>query len=98
MRLLKIGVFVLIAIVVLKGAPVNDQWTIEGRRFFKSLDELKSAFEKHKVPILVQEMAVSGNKYVFVTAAPYSGVNSVDLYCYQYTGANWSLYTSTFLT
>src|SRR5580704_1304946 len=92
------GICAVLALFAVGGGTSDGGWVIENRRFFRNLDDLKDAFQKYNVPLQTQEIAVADRKYVFVTAAPYSGMDSIDLYCYQYTGLNWSLYTVTFLT
>jgi len=73
-------------------------WPIEERRYYIKVSDLKDDFEKHHVPIQLHEGKIGNLQYVIVAAFPYSGINSIDVYCYIYTGVNWRLYTLAFLT
>jgi hypothetical protein len=73
-------------------------WPIEQRRYFATLDELKRGWTDHRISTTVSEGELDNIKYRIMTASPYSGVNSVDVYCYiNSTGASWRLYSVIFL-
>jgi hypothetical protein len=73
-------------------------WPIEERRYFATLEDLKTAWAKREVPVQLQEGKVADKNYVVVVDSPYSGVNAIDVYCYiNYNDTSWRLYTLTFL-
>ena len=73
-------------------------WPIEDRRYFPSLEDLKSAWEKHEIFRKTYEGKVSDTKYVVIAASPYSGVDSIDVYLYISRGVSWRLHAVLFLT
>ncbi|HVX86948.1 MAG TPA: hypothetical protein VH253_19345 [Phycisphaerae bacterium] len=72
-------------------------WSLQNQRNFNSLDELKSLCAAHHLRITVHQGTLSGKQYAVVLATPYSGVPTIDMYCYVQDGAALRLYSLTYL-
>jgi hypothetical protein len=71
---------------------------IEDTRYFATLDDLKSAWKTHTIPVTIVEGTLGETKYIILAASPYSGVNSIDVYCYiNLQNNSWHLYSVAFL-
>ena len=79
-------------------ATSRPPWPIENRRYFATVDDLKSAWAGSKIFTTVHEGRVSDLNFIVIEAFPYSGVNSVDVYLYVCREKSWRLRSITFLT
>jgi len=66
-------------------------------RTFKAISDIKTHFEAHQIPIEITELQLPHEKWVFVAAYPYSGMNTIDLYAYVFRKTSWDLFSQTFL-
>ncbi|MGD1000501.1 MAG: hypothetical protein ABSA67_07360 [Candidatus Brocadiia bacterium] len=73
------------------------KWTFEDKSHFGNAKELVAAFERHVLYTEFIPVTSNGNKYIFVAAYPYSGVNGMQLYCYREYRTEWNLCLVTFL-
>ena|SRR5438128_1886257 len=67
-------------------------------KFYGSIEEMKNWFQKREVPISIRQISTKSKKFCFLTVHPYSGANSLDLYCYRFEDDRWTLSTLMFLT
>lgn len=85
---------------------INTPNTVKGHPYFDaavtkhydSINQIKEWFQKREVPISSREISTKNQKFLFVTAYPYSGANSLDLYCYRLEDTVWSLCALVFIT
>jgi len=66
-------------------------------RVFDDKAKLLETFAKEKVLVKTNEFVVSGKRFLFVSAYPYSGADTIDLYCYESHGGSLRLVAFSFV-
>jgi hypothetical protein len=66
-------------------------------RFFTSTNAIKTHFETNGVPTELKQTQSKSETYCFVLACPYSGVDSIDLYCFVRSGEGWAMFLKAYL-
>ena len=67
------------------------------RPFYKSIKDIDLFFTGKKIPIETKEVSNNSTDFYFVTAHPYSGIDTTDLYCFVRRGNGWAMFIKAFL-
>ena len=66
-------------------------------QYFRAVKDVKAYFDQQGVPIELKEVSGKTETYCFITAHPYSGVDTTDLYCFVKRGERWGIFLKAFL-
>ena len=66
-------------------------------QYFRAVKDIKAYFDQQGVPTELNELQNGAETYCFITAHPYSGVDTTDLYCFVKRGERWGLFLKAFL-
>ena len=80
-----------------KVSQLSPPLSLQVPRFFKTNEDIKAYFDKNGIPVEVKEIQAKKEKYYFVLAYPYSGIDTTDLYCFVKGDAGWGMFLKAFL-
>ena len=89
---LKFALCLLIASVITAKAEIgSNTHNIANLHHFGSVQEITNYFQKVKVPIEVLELKNFSKEHFLFAAFPYSGLDTIDVYCYVKYGEQWDI-------
>ena len=76
---------------------VTSSSALEGSQYFNASRDIKAYFSQQGIPAELKELLGRTESYCFVTAHPYSGLDTTDLYCFVKQGERWRMFLKAFL-
>jgi hypothetical protein len=77
-----------------KGLP---WYTLNVPKFFPTVQAIKLYFDQQGVPAELAQVKGTSHTYCFVTAHPYSGIDTTDLYCFVKRDEKWEEFLKAYL-